>query len=202
IRPHGLPPGDEERAGAKRMDPHVRGAMLELLWSAANEGSGRGARLATRTYGKTGTSQDSRDAYFIGFSGDLVTGVWIGHDDNRPMSGMQGGGAPAALFRTFMTRALAPAGEPAAPAPQRDLPPERGERGPPPVIREYDVEDEPLSEEEWWAGQAEQEGPAADAPVIVDVPEPEVPVRPPPRVAPPPVGVAEDASPPEPADAD
>src|SRR5690606_1134449 len=111
VRPHGLPLEDEAPSGATRMDPQVRTAMLELLWSAANEGSGRGARLATRTYGKTGTSQDSRDAYFIGFSGDLVTGVWIGHDDNRPMSGMQGGGAPAAIFRTFMTRALAPAGE-------------------------------------------------------------------------------------------
>src|SRR5690606_35044281 len=62
VRPRGLPLDDGERYGATRMEPPVRIAMLELLWSAANEGSGRGARLATRTYGKTGTSQDSRDA--------------------------------------------------------------------------------------------------------------------------------------------
>jgi penicillin-binding protein 1A len=128
--------------------------------------------------------------------------VWIGHDDNRPMPGMQGGGAPAAIFRTFMSRALGPAGEPAAPAPQRELPPERGERGPPPVIREYDVEDEPLSEEEWWARQSGQEGENPDGPVVVDVPELEVPVRPPPLIAPPPVVAPENAPPPDPAETD
>jgi penicillin-binding protein 1A len=59
------------------------------------------------TYGKTGTTQDYRDALFIGFAGDLVVGVWVGNDDNRPMPGVTGGGAPARIWRNFMSRALA-----------------------------------------------------------------------------------------------
>jgi penicillin-binding protein 1A len=57
-------------------------------------------------YGKTGTSQDSRDAWFIGFAGDLVVGVWVGNDDNSPNPGLHGGGVPARIWRGFMQSAL------------------------------------------------------------------------------------------------
>jgi penicillin-binding protein 1A len=70
------------------------------------QGTGRGAALAAPTFGKTGTSQNSRDAYFIGFAGDLVTGVWIGHDDNRPVGEVTGGGIPAQIWRGFMAEAV------------------------------------------------------------------------------------------------
>ena len=81
--------------------------LRELLYLAANQGTGRGAALRAETFGKTGTTQDHRDALFIGFAGDLVVGVWVGHDDNRPMPGVTGGGAPARIWRSFMSRALA-----------------------------------------------------------------------------------------------
>lgn len=86
--------------------------MLDLLWSSANVGTGRAAALRTPTFGKTGTSQDNRDALFIGFAKDLVTAVWVGRDDNAPMPGVSGGGVPALIGRDFMADALnvAPAG--------------------------------------------------------------------------------------------
>jgi len=69
-------------------------------------GTGRAAAgLPVATFGKTGTSQDYRDAWFIGFAGDLVVGVWVGNDDNVPMNGVTGGDLPAAIWREFMGRA-------------------------------------------------------------------------------------------------
>ncbi|HLZ78294.1 MAG TPA: penicillin-binding protein, partial [Sphingomonas sp.] len=61
--------------------------------------------LSAPVYGKTGTSQGSRDAIFVGFSGGLVTAVWIGRDDNHPLPGMAGGGLPARIWRNFMVQA-------------------------------------------------------------------------------------------------
>ena len=80
--------------------------MLDLLWSAANVGTGKSAALATPTFGKTGTSQDNRDALFVGFAKDLVTGVWIGNDDNSPLDYVSGGGLPATIWRDFMAAAV------------------------------------------------------------------------------------------------
>src|SRR3546814_20706208 len=57
----------------------------DLLSAAVREGTGRSATLAIDTYGKTGTTQDNRDAIFVGFSGDLVAAVWVGNDDNSPL---------------------------------------------------------------------------------------------------------------------
>jgi penicillin-binding protein 1A len=65
--------------------------MLDLLWAAANEGTGRRAALNVPTYGKTGTTQDHQDAIFVGFAGDLVVGVWVGRDDNRSLGNVSGG---------------------------------------------------------------------------------------------------------------
>jgi penicillin-binding protein 1A len=145
VRPVGLP--DEVSEDTAALPDQVRKDMLELLWTAANRGSGRAAVIQSQTFGKTGTSQDSRDAYFIGFSGDLVTGVWIGHDDNRPMEGVQGGGIPAVIWRNFMAEAVkAPSGND-VPRPQPlDVPADR-EAAPDEavIIREYDVEEMPLT---------------------------------------------------------
>ncbi|WP_204312581.1 hypothetical protein, partial [Escherichia coli] len=57
-------------------------------------------------YGKTGTTQDNRDALFIGYAGGIVCGVWLGNDDNSPNPGLSGSGLPARVWRDFMTRAL------------------------------------------------------------------------------------------------
>ena len=83
------------------------GPMLDLLWAAANEGTGRRAALGVPTFGKTGTTQNNRDALFVGFAGNLVVGVWIGRDDDKSLGGMTGGTAPARLWRNFMASALA-----------------------------------------------------------------------------------------------
>ena len=80
--------------------------MRELLGYAVAEGTGRAAALPIATFGKTGTTQDLRDALFIGFAGDLVVGIWVGNDDNRPMRGVTGGGLPARIWRSFMVQAL------------------------------------------------------------------------------------------------
>jgi penicillin-binding protein 1A len=91
--------------GQKSLDDDTRQKMLELLGSSLR-GTGREAALTVPAYGKTGTSQNSRDAWFIGFAGDLVVGVWVGNDDSSPNPGLHGGGIPAQLWRNFMVSAL------------------------------------------------------------------------------------------------
>jgi len=95
-----------ERDG--RLDPNRDWApMLDLLWAAANQGTGRRAALAVPTFGKTGTTQENRDALFVGFAGDLVVGVWVGRDDNKSLGKVSGGTIPAAIWKSFMAPALA-----------------------------------------------------------------------------------------------
>jgi penicillin-binding protein 1A len=84
--------------------------MEALLRSAVNEGTGRRAMLSIPNYGKTGTSQNNRDALFVGYAGDgderLVVGVWIGNDDNKPLKGVSGGSLPAQIWKDFMQQAV------------------------------------------------------------------------------------------------
>jgi penicillin-binding protein 1A len=91
--------------------------LRDLLWNVVNRGTGRAAALRVETFGKTGTTQDNRDAIFVGFAGDLVTAVWVGNDDNTPLNGIQGGGLPARIWRDFMSGAVrAPASAARPPA--------------------------------------------------------------------------------------
>lgn len=92
-----------------------------MLRAAINRGTGRGASLPIANYGKTGTTQDYRDALFVGYAGDLVVGVWIGNDDNTPLNGVTGGSTPARIWREFMREALKIEG---APAPKSDTSPD------------------------------------------------------------------------------
>jgi penicillin-binding protein 1A len=78
-------------------------------------GTGRAAQLDRAAAGKTGTTQDYRDAWFLGFTADLVTGVWLGNDDDHPMRAVTGGSLPAKLWHDIMTDAEAG-------HPPRDLP--------------------------------------------------------------------------------
>ncbi|MBN9545199.1 MAG: penicillin-binding protein 1A [Alphaproteobacteria bacterium] len=78
-------------------------AMTKLMVQTVTTGTGKSARLAERpTAGKTGTTQDYHDAWFVGFTADLVTGVWVGNDNAAPMKRVTGGGLPARIFHTFM----------------------------------------------------------------------------------------------------
>jgi penicillin-binding protein 1A len=98
--------------------------MRELLSGVVQRGTGTAANLSVPTFGKTGTTQDYRDALFIGFAGDLVVGVWIGNDDNRPLPGITGGALPARIWRSFMTGALDVSAAAPAPTPEAAPPPE------------------------------------------------------------------------------
>ncbi len=98
----------EHRAadGAHVMSPENDAYMTEMLAGTVDDGTGKAAALGGRpTAGKTGTSQDYRDAWFVGFTADHVTGVWIGNDDGKPMKKATGGGLPARIFHNFMQAA-------------------------------------------------------------------------------------------------
>jgi len=96
------------RAGSgpgRVMEPGHAAAMTDMLASAVSEGTGRGAALARPAAGKTGTSQDFRDAWFVGYTAQFTAGVWMGNDDGRPMKGVTGGGLPTRLWRDIMAAA-------------------------------------------------------------------------------------------------
>jgi membrane peptidoglycan carboxypeptidase len=80
--------------------------LIELLDAVVDQGTGRAAALDRPTAGKTGTSQNSRDAWFVGFTDTLVVGVWVGNDDDTPMKGVTGGSLPAMIWKNFMSEAL------------------------------------------------------------------------------------------------
>jgi 1A family penicillin-binding protein len=86
--------------------------LLELLERVVAGGTGRAAALGSFAAGKTGTTENYRDAWFVGFTDDMVAGVWVGNDDNRSMNRVTGGKIPASIWREFMSEASKP--EPAA----------------------------------------------------------------------------------------
>lgn len=78
-----------------------------MMYQVVEGGSGRRAAVeGWEIAGKTGTTQGARDAWFIGFSGDYVAGVWMGYDNNTPLSGVTGSGLPADIWHETMTRVL------------------------------------------------------------------------------------------------
>ncbi len=90
--------------------------LVWMLYQVVEQGTGRRARLdGWEIAGKTGTTQAARDAWFIGFSADYVTGVWMGYDDNTPLTGVTGSGLPTEIWRETMQRVLA--GQPPRPLP-------------------------------------------------------------------------------------
>ena len=99
--------------------------MQQLLTAVVSDGTGRAARLPDRVAaGKTGTSQDGRDAWFVGYAGSWIAGVWLGNDDNRPMKGVHGGDLPARIWKEAMLATPKPAGPP--PTPLQKPAPENG----------------------------------------------------------------------------
>ncbi|HWE05702.1 MAG TPA: PBP1A family penicillin-binding protein, partial [Rhizomicrobium sp.] len=85
---------------------HVDRDLTGMLYGVVVEGTGRAAALPGReAAGKTGTTQDYRDAWFVGFTPDYVAGVWVGNDDNSPMRNVTGGTLPAAIWKDVMIAA-------------------------------------------------------------------------------------------------
>lgn len=126
VQPHGVRhPQVQPDDGERVLTDEERVALLDLLGAAVDEGTGRTARLSQPTFGKTGTTQDYRDAWFIGLAGDLAVGVWVGNDDNTPMQGVTGGGLPARMWAQFTAPAI---GARALGAPREVRPREPGPR--------------------------------------------------------------------------
>jgi penicillin-binding protein 1A len=95
----------ERRAESSTMliAPRIAGALNDMLLGVVSAGTGRRAALAEHAAaGKTGTSQDFRDAWFVGYTAHLIGGVWVGNDDARPMRKVTGGGLPARLWHEVM----------------------------------------------------------------------------------------------------
>lgn len=86
-------------------DPPRAGMMLRMLQGVTDYGTGRRANFGWPIAGKTGTSQNWRDAWFVGFSPEFATGVWVGNDDGRSMRKVTGGELPATIWRSFMVEA-------------------------------------------------------------------------------------------------
>lgn len=76
--------------------------MRKLLREVLKTGTGRYAHYGKEVFGKTGTSQDNRDAWFIGFDENKICAVWVGNDDNSPMQGIYGSGLPARIWKKIM----------------------------------------------------------------------------------------------------
>jgi len=161
-----------ERKGSglgRVIEPRHEADMVAMMTGTVTQGTGRAASLGARPVaGKTGTSQSYRDAWFVGFTADHVTVVWIGNDVGTPMKRATGGGLPARIFKAYMLKAeekrpimpLIGAGM----APPEELPP---------VLLQVDA---PVT------------GLPADLPAIVPPEQPVVPVSPAvvePAIAPP-----------------
>jgi len=87
--------------------PEHVAAMNDMLGAVLSSGTGKRAALPGHAAaGKTGTSQDFRDAWFVGYAGEFVAGVWVGNDDGRSMHRVMGGSLPARLWRDIMLAAL------------------------------------------------------------------------------------------------
>ena len=89
----------------KVLESSIVGKMTRMMEQTIESGTGKNAKLNRPAAGKTGTSQSLRDAWFIGFTSNIVVGVWFGNDNDSPMKKITGGTAPAILWKDFMTAA-------------------------------------------------------------------------------------------------
>ena len=80
--------------------------LTSMLMGVIARGTGTGANIGRPAAGKTGTTDNYQDAWFVGYVPDLVAGVWVGCDDNSRMGNMTGGTTPAAIWKAFMSKAV------------------------------------------------------------------------------------------------
>ncbi len=170
---------------AQIVDPHTVGAMNDMLNSALVSGTGKRAGIANHpAAGKTGTTQDFRDAWFIGYTSHLTAGVWIGNDGGKPMNRAMGGGLPAEIWRQLMDVAHDSKAPLALPGTTRHAPgvsdaqlssampvgvPQASPRTPPRVDRI--IETLP-----WLPGDAIAQSPQQIAPIMEATPVPQMPL--------------------------
>ncbi len=94
-----------KKAEPRVIRPEIVGMMNSMMKETILHGTARRAAFGWPAAGKTGTSQDSRDAWFVGYTSNLTTGVWFGNDDDSPMKGVTGGSLPAMAWKDFMVAA-------------------------------------------------------------------------------------------------
>ena len=92
--------------GRQVITPESAADLTSMLEDVIFKGTGKGAAIGRPAAGKTGTTSDYKDAWFVGYTPDLVTAVWIGNDDNTSLDGIMGGGLPATIWSHFMQNAL------------------------------------------------------------------------------------------------
>lgn len=125
----------ERNFGHRVLNERAAGHLVYMMSQVVERGSGQRARLGDRPAGgKTGTTQGARDAWFIGFTGHYVAGVWMGYDDNSKLTGVTGGGLPAEIWRETMMRIHE--GLPPRPLPMIDPSTEVAARGLPEEARQ------------------------------------------------------------------
>ncbi len=95
---------------SKVLNINTAATMTAIMKTVIQSGTGRAANIGKPAAGKTGTTDDCKDAYFIGFTPDVVTGVWVGNDDNSRMGELTGGTVPAKIWRDVMLVATEPFG--------------------------------------------------------------------------------------------
>jgi membrane peptidoglycan carboxypeptidase len=124
IEPWGIGAFGQEGSGLRSLGPPEMPAqelphhqeLTRLLQEVVERGTGRAASLDDgQAAGKTGTSQEYRDAWFVGFNQALVVGVWVGNDDRTPMQGVTGGSLPALIWKRFVSAATPMVDRPAEP---------------------------------------------------------------------------------------
>lgn len=97
--------GQDGGIGERVISQKAAEYLTYMMYKVVEEGTGARAKLNNRqAAGKTGTTSAARDAWFIGFTADYVAGVWMGYDDNTPLSGVTGGGLPAEIWHEVMLR--------------------------------------------------------------------------------------------------
>ena len=89
------------------MDPVTAYQITSMMEGAVQRGTGRGIQLPVPIAGKTGTTNDARDAWFVGYSSNIVAGCYVGYDQPQSMPGGSGGGYCGPVFQAFMTAAIA-----------------------------------------------------------------------------------------------
>lgn len=108
---------------SKVLNLNTAATMTTIMKTVITNGTGRAASIGKPAAGKTGTTDDSKDAYFIGYTPDIVTGVWVGNDDNSKMGNITGGTVPALIWRDVMKVATEPYGNSDFEYPKIDLTP-------------------------------------------------------------------------------
>ncbi|AVW92308.1 transglycosylase domain-containing protein [Celeribacter baekdonensis] len=97
--------GQDGGLGERVITPESAQELIYMMYNAVQSGTGERAQIpGVEVAGKTGTTQAARDAWFMGFTADYVAGVWMGYDDNAPLTGVTGGGLPAEIWQKTMEK--------------------------------------------------------------------------------------------------